>query len=133
MFRKLLTKTVSSINFFHDFVLSFNDRFGIALTDKQLHFLFVGIIGIILLIIIHPLFEWLVNKVKSLMVVSWIYVFSLLVALTLAIEIGQKITGSGDMDFADIVAGIAGFFIMSAIYLIGRKIYQNITKKEDNK
>lgn len=133
MFRKLLTKTVTFINLFHDFVLSFNDRFGIALTDKQLHFLFVGVIGIILLIIIHPIFKWLVDKAKSLMVISWIYVFSILVALTLAIEIGQKVTGSGDMDFADIVAGIAGFFIMSAIYLIVRKIYLNIKNKEENK
>lgn len=131
MFRKLLTKTVTFINLFHDFVLSFNDRFGIALTDKQLHFLFVGVIGIILLIIIHPIFKWLVDKAKSLMVISWIYVFSILVALTLAIEIGQKVTGSGDMDFADIVAGIAGFFIMSAIYLIVRKIYLNIKNKEE--
>lgn len=133
MFRKLLTKTVTFINLFHDFVLSFNDRFGIALTDKQLHFLFVGVIGIILLIIIHPIFKWLVDKAKSLMVISWIYVFSILVALTLAIEIGQKVTGSGDMDFADIVAGIAGFFIMSTIYLIARKIYLNIKNKEENK
>lgn len=131
MFRKLLTKTVALINQFHDFVLTFNDKFGIPLTDKQLHFLFVGIIGVVLLIIIHPIFKWLVDKVKSLMIISWIYVFSLLVALTLAIEIGQKITGSGDMDFADIVAGIAGFFIMSAIYLIGRKIYLNIKNKDN--
>ena len=60
-------------------------------------------------------FEAFVKKAKSLMVISWVYVFSLLVALTLAIEIGQKVTGSGDMDFADIIRQNKEIYVTAGI------------------
>lgn len=42
--------------------------------------------------------------------IAFIYVFTVIVVITFAIEIGQKISDSGTMDFADIVFGIAGIF-----------------------
>ena len=49
---------------------------------------------------------------------SFVYVFSMLTGLTLAIEIGQKLTGTGEMEFADVAAGLMGFFIMFALLVI---------------
>lgn len=128
MFRLLLHKIVNKIYSIHQYILSLNDKYGVALTDKQLHFLVVGAFGLALLIIIFPIFKWLAKK-KLVMSITWIYVFTVLVALTLAIEIGQGITGTGDMDFADIVAGILGFFVFSLIFEIIRQIYLKVFKK----
>ena len=36
------------------------------------------------------------------MVIAWIYVFTLIIVITFAIEIGQKVTNTGNMEFADI-------------------------------
>jgi hypothetical protein len=54
------------------------------------------------------------------MVISWIYVFTLILVITFSIEIGQRMTGTGDMEFADIVSGIGGFICMFAIFAIIR-------------
>lgn len=127
MFKKFLTKSVSLMNYIHNLVLTMNDHSGIGLTDKQLHFIFIGVFGVTLLIFIFPIFNYLAKKNKILGI-TWIYVFTILVAFTLAIEVGQKITGSGDMDFADIVAGILGYIIISAIWIIFKKLKDLIKK-----
>ncbi len=46
------------------------------------------------------------------MVIAWIYVFTLIIVITFAIEIGQKVTNTGNMEFADIVFGVVGFIVM---------------------
>lgn len=131
MFKLFLNKTVHFVTFMHQFILSLNDKYGVALTDKQLHFIVIGVVGVVLLIFIFPLFKWLAKK-NGIMGISWVYVFTILIVITFMIEIGQKITGTGDLDFADIVAGLLGFIVMSAIYLIIRKII-NVVKGSDNK
>ena len=40
--------------------------------------------------------------------------------LGFAIEIGQKITGTGEMDFRDVVAGLYGVLLFFAIYTVYR-------------
>ena len=54
------------------------------------------------------------------MVISWIYVFTLILVITFSIEIGQRLTGTGDMEFADIVSGIGGFICMFAVFALIR-------------
>lgn len=129
MLGKILNLLIRFINFFHDFFLSLNDNLGIGFSDKQLHFIFIGVIGLFLLIVIYPIFNWLAKN-KSIMSITWIYVLTIMIVFTLAIEVGQKISGGGDMDSKDIAAGLLGYFIMSAIYIVGRKIYLTI---KDNK
>ena len=50
--------------------------------------------------------------------ISWIYTFTVIVVITFAIEIGQHITGTGSMEFADIVFGIVGFLLMYLVYAL---------------
>ena len=38
--------------------------------------------------------------------------FTLIIVITFAIEIGQKVTNTGNMEFADIVFGVVGFIVM---------------------
>lgn len=60
------------------------------------------------------------------MVIVWIYVLTLIIVITFAIEIGQKVTGTGNMEFADIVMGVFGFIVMFLVFSVVRGIYKLI-------
>lgn len=61
-----------------------------------------------------------------IMVIAWIYVLTLIIVITFAIEIGQKVTGTGNMEFADIVMGVFGFIVMFLVFSVVRGIYKLI-------
>ena len=119
MLKELLYQAVNWIATVHDKISQLNNQFEGTLSDKQMHFLVIGILGILLIFIIHPLFRHL-SKTNHVMVISWIYVFTLILVITFSIEIGQRLTGTGDMEFADIVSGIGGFIVMFAVYALIR-------------
>lgn len=108
----------------HNYILSLNDAYEKNFTDKQLHFLVIGILGMLILMVIYPLFKLLSEN--HILAIAFIYVFTVIVVITFAIEIGQKISGTGTMDFADIVFGIAGFLLMFAVFAIIRQIFLGI-------
>lgn len=122
---KILTLLVEYIAKIHDKILTLNDSYEWMLSDKQLHFIVMGIIGMIILLLIYPLFQILHNH---LIIVAWIYTFTVMVVLTFAIEIGQKITGTGQMEFDDIVSGLAGFMTMFLVFAIIRGIFLLIVR-----
>ena len=62
-------------------------------------------------------------KRNKTMLITWLFVFLFLVGFTLLIEVGQKLTGTGDMDYLDTVAGLMGFIVASMILLIVREIW----------
>ena len=62
------------------------------------------------------------------MVIAWIYVFTVIVVITFAIEIGQKITKTGNMEFADIMYGLVGFMAMFLVFAVIRMILHGILK-----
>ena len=119
MLKELLYQAVNWIATVHDKISQLNNQFEGTLSDKQMHFLVIGILGILLIFIIHPLFRHL-SKTNHVMVISWIYVFTLILVITFSIEIGQRLTGTGDMEFADIVSGISGFIVMFAVFALIR-------------
>ena len=51
-------------------------------------------------------------------VVSLLYTLTLIVVLTFGIEVGQQVTGTGRMEFADIVYGVGGFLAAFVLYLL---------------
>ena len=101
----------------HTYFMSINDSYESSLSDKQLHFLIIGILGIAMLLVIYPLFRWLAKKHLTVLI-SWFYVFTVLVVITFAIEIAQWYSNTGTMDFNDIVAGLAGYFAMSFVFIL---------------
>ena len=97
----------------HNYIMGLNDKYEYDFSDKQLHFLVIGAIGMLLIFIVYPLFKWLA-RTGHVMVIAWIYVFTVILVITFAIEIGQKVTNTGNMEFADIVFGVVGFFLIFA-------------------
>lgn len=112
---KALKIMTSIVNYFHDNLVLLTQRLGLHFNDKQLHFLVIGILGMILFIFVNMLFKVLIRY--SLRAISFIYTFTVLIVLVFAIEIEQKITGRGHMDFQDIVNGLWGFLVVFALYL----------------
>ncbi len=98
----------------HNYIMTLNDSFETNFSDKELHFLVIGAMGFALIMLVYPLFKWLSNR-NRVMAITWIYALTVLTVVTFAIEIGQRITGTGDMDFGDIVAGMGGFFAVTVV------------------
>ncbi|MCI8591677.1 MAG: hypothetical protein HFI88_04890 [Lachnospiraceae bacterium] len=123
---KLLYAVVGLIAKIHSAILTWNDSCETVLSDKQLHFLVIGVIGMMMLFVIFPLFKALSKN--HVLVIAWIYVFTVMVVLTFAIEIGQGITHTGTMDFDDIVFGLVGFMVMFLIFAAIRSIILAVVK-----
>ena len=115
--KKIVDLLIDIIYKTHTYFLSMNDSFEAQLSDKQLHFLIIGLLGIGMLLVIYPLFKWMAKKNLTVLI-SWFYVFTVLVVITFAIEIGQWYSHTGEMAFNDILAGLVGYFAMSFIFLL---------------
>ena len=115
--KKIVDLLIDIIYKTHTYFLSMNDSFEAQLSDKQLHFLIIGLLGIGMLLVIYPLFKWMAKKNLTVLI-SWFYVFTVLVVITFAIGIGQWYSHTGEMDFNDILAGLVGYFAMSFIFLL---------------
>lgn len=115
--KKIVDLLIDIIYKTHTYFLSMNDSFEAQLSDKQLHFLIIGLLGIGMLLVIYPLFKWMAKKNLTVLI-SWFYVFTVLVVITFAIEIGQWYSHTGEMGFNDILAGLVGYFAMSFIFLL---------------
>jgi len=123
--KTMLYSLVSAIARIHDKIMTLNDAYEYNFSDKELHFLVIGILGMLLIFLVHPLFT-LLAKTDHIMVISLIYVFTVILVITFAIEIGQGFTHTGNMDFNDIVFGIFGFLMMFAVFEAIRLIIRGI-------
>ena len=125
--RELLYTIVGLITKCHENIMQLNNAYEANFTDKELHFLVIGLLGLGMIFVIYPLFKFLAKRNHE-MVIAWIYVTTVIVVITFAIEIGQKITGTGNMEFADIMFGVIGFFAMFAAFCFLRAIYHGILR-----
>ncbi|MBR5754660.1 MAG: hypothetical protein IKX97_02405 [Erysipelotrichaceae bacterium] len=126
---RLIYMFISFISKLHYKILSLNYSSGMALTDKQLHFLVIGALGFAMVFFIQPIFRWLAKHNFELFV-TFIYVFTVIVVISFAIELGQAWSGTGDMDLYDIAAGMLGFLVFFCVYLILYIIYRGLTSKK---
>ncbi|MBQ8603255.1 MAG: hypothetical protein IJ410_00215 [Oscillospiraceae bacterium] len=124
---KFLMYMINLIYTAHNKILSLNDAYEYNFTDKELHFLVIGVIGMLMIFAIYPVFKWLA-KHGHIMTITWIYVFTLVIVLTFSIEIGQKAGNNGSMEFADIVFGVVGFLAMFLVFAVIRGILHLIIK-----
>lgn len=125
--REFLYLIVEFIAVIHNEIMSLNDAWEYSFTDKELHFIVIGIIGMLMLFVVYPFFKWLAKR-NAIMTISWIYVFTLIIVLTFAIEIGQKVSNTGMMEFADIMFGLLGFLAMFSVFAIIRWIFHLICR-----
>lgn len=119
--QQFLYDIILFISRMHDRLLTLNDSFELYLDDKQLHFLVIGLLGMALILVIHPLFTFLARRNHTL-VISWLYVFTVILVLTFAIEIGQFVSGTGSMEMGDIVSGVTGFLLMFCAFALIRAV-----------
>ena len=103
----------------HNYLLTLNNQFENSFTDKELHFLIVGAFGLGLVFVLHPIFLWLA-KHDHTMIISFLYVFTVVLVLTFAIEIGQGYYGTGAMEFDDVVYGVTGFLSFFLVFAVIR-------------
>ena len=109
---------VEQVSRIHNLLLRLNDRYDASFTDKQLHLLVMGIMGMAIFFLTFLLFKMIEKHfVHSTMIFSFIFAFTNLVVIAFAIEIGQRISRTGNMEFMDIVYGLWGFIIMFSCYI----------------
>ena len=125
--KEALNKIVEMIAMVHSKILALNYAYEMHFSDKQLHFLVIGFLGMALIFAIYPIFKWLAKK-DCIMTITWIYVFTLIIVITFAIEIGQKVSHTGTMDFADIVFGTVGFMAMYLIFVSIRQLVKMVVR-----
>ncbi len=114
------------INTIHDIINTLTHEAGWNLTDKDLHLWVFGIVGILTFLAVHAVFKYLAQY--SLTAISFIYTFTVILVVVFAIEIQQKITGRGNMEFHDAVIGLWGFILFFAAFLVIKGII-NLIKK----
>ena len=126
--KTILYKLVEYAAQIHNKILSLNDAYEYHFSDKQLHFLIIGFFGFCMLMAIQPIVKWLIRHHAELMI-TFFYVFTVVIVVSFAIELGQAFSGTGEMDFYDIASGILGFFVFFGIYLIGYLLFDVLRKK----
>ena len=112
----------------HDEIMGMNDGWGYYNSDKKLHFIVMGIIGMIVVLAAYFVFKLLQNHP---LVIAFIYAFTVMIVLTFAIEIGQGFYGTGNM-----VAGMGGFLFFFVIFALVRGIFLlifNLLRGNDRK
>lgn len=125
--KELLYGIVELIAKIHGYLLRLNDAYEYNFTDKELHFLVIGLMGMAFIFVVYPFFKWLAKN-NHVMVIAWIYVFTLIIVITFAIEIGQKMTNTGNMEFADIMMGLFGFIAMFLVFAVIREVYKAVKR-----
>lgn len=118
----------------HDQILHWNDSIENSFTDKQLHLIVFGAGGFALFLLVHWLFSYLAKRGHTI-AISWIYSMTLMIGVTLAIEIGQALTGTGNMELFDMLYGLWGFLLIFIAFVLVRAVVRRLTRrvKEMNK
>ena len=124
MFETFLRDMTLLVAQVHAMLMHLNDNFELRLDDKALHFIVMAVLGMLLFFVVHFVFKRLARI--SISVLSFIYVFTVMTVLGFAIEIGQRISGTGEMDFADIVAGLYGVLAFFAVYTAYRLLAMGV-------
>ncbi|MBO8155893.1 MAG: hypothetical protein H0Z32_05485 [Bacillaceae bacterium] len=125
--REFILLLTDIVNLFHDLLVRFASMLGFDLSDKELHFWIIGIIGLMGFIVVDFVFRYLAKW--SITAVSFIYSLTLVLVFVFAVEIQQKVTGRGQMEFHDAVMGVAGFTAFFTTYIVLKLLFLWIRNK----
>ncbi|MBL3640987.1 hypothetical protein JMN23_01215 [Bacillus sp. RHFB] len=107
------------VNNLHDFILFFvSDTLNSNVTDKDLHFWIMGIIGIIIFLFVLFLSNLIARMRFGITILSFLYTFTVMVVLVFAIEIQQALTSRGNMEFQDAAIGLWGFIVFFMVFAV---------------
>jgi hypothetical protein len=120
---EILYQLVYKVAEIHENLLAMNDSEGYFLSDKQLHFVVMGVVGMFVFLLSYLIFKLLQDHI---IVVAFIYAMTVMLVLTFAIEIGQGLTGTGVVEMADVQAGLAGFLLLFVVFAVIRAVILGI-------
>ncbi|WP_249870627.1 hypothetical protein [Oceanobacillus saliphilus] len=123
--KEIVIALAEIVNNIHDILI---DIFGLRMTDKELHFWVIGLIGMFTFFMVYFFFKLLERMKWSTTIFSFIYTFTVMIVLVFAIELQQAITNRGNMEFADAVMGLWGFLVMFFVYALLASIIYIIIK-----
>ena len=86
--KEALYRLVAWIAVVHDKFNGLNDAYEYNFTDKQMHFLIIGLLGMAMTFLLVPIVKLLIQK-KMVLTLTWFYVITVLIVITFAIEIGR--------------------------------------------
>ena len=124
------------VNNLHDFIQNYvNNSLNLHLTDKDLHFWIMGIIGIIVFLFVLLVSKIIMKMPFGLAILSFLITTTFMFVLVFAIEIQQALTNRGNMEFEDAAVGLLGFFAffllfvaVSFIFLFAKKLVIKLFK-----
>jgi hypothetical protein len=136
--KETIQMLVNIINNLHDTIQIFvYDSLHLSLTDKDLHFWIMGIIGIVMFLFVLIVSKLISKLPFGITILSFFYTFTCMVVLVFAIEIQQALTNRGNMEFQDAVIGLWGFFVfflifvgISAVFFIVKNLWKKFTQKK---
>ena len=126
---RVLLRIVILIAAVHDRILALNSRYATGLTDKQLHFLVIGVLGLLVIALLYLPLRALVRRGKTDVLV-WLCAFLLVLSFCFAVEIGQYETRTGMLDVRDVAFGMLGFLAFSALWALLRLLVRLFGKKK---
>lgn len=132
--REIILIVAEIINTIHDIILNLMAFAGLDLTDKDLHLWIMGMIGICIFGCTHVFFKFLSKY--SITAISFVYTLTVMVVIVFAIEIQQRITGRGEMEFDDAVIGLWGFLLFFTAFLLIKTIHKviiNLLNRKNSK
>ena len=116
-----LYQIVTFIAHVHDSILVLNEGITTPFTDTQLHFIVIGLFGLLLFLLVIPLFRFMTRR-GWYGLMAWLFTFSTVLFVNFAIEVGQHLTQTGSLQIQDIAYGTAGFLaasaVIAAVYLL---------------
>lgn len=130
----VLNLIIKIFDLLHVYFIEIFQISGVMISDKQQHFLILGVIFLFMFIFIEMIFKKIAKL--SVSIIAFIYVFTVSVVVALAIEIGQWKNQSGEMDFNDVTWGLYGVVVFTLAFVIIRwvlvQIYKWVVKNRGN-
>lgn len=114
--RQCLYWLIERMGEIHDRILHWNDSCELYLSDKELHFWVMGVLGLLVYGAARAGIRWLAHRSPGAL--GWGYSLTAMLAVTLAIEIAQKATGTGSMEYMDIAMGMWGVVTVMLVYTL---------------
>ena len=118
--KKLIIWFVKTMAALHERISDLNNGHEMNFNDKQLHFLVFAGFTMLLFWTVQLVFKALAKK--KVTAISWIYTITVDVGLMFAIEVGQGLTRTGEMDLADVTSGLWGMVAAMAVYALFKLI-----------
>lgn len=125
--RDLFYCLIEWIGLVHDRLLTLNDRFPAVLTDKELHFLLFGLLGLVLCWLFGVLLRLCARRGRFVLP-ALLFALAAVTALAFAVEAAQQLTHTGQGELADVRAGVTGSAVFCGVGVLLRALIRALLR-----